>query len=77
MSKMKFKMFQVLNSKTLSVTKSNEIFQLIFFTEDDGASEDPKLILATEYKIVSQGKDFLMVNKQKQSFSKTLNIIFN
>ncbi|XP_070506786.1 proto-oncogene tyrosine-protein kinase ROS isoform X3 [Chironomus tepperi] len=27
---------------------------------NDGASEDPKLILATEYKIVSQGKDFLM-----------------
>lgn len=42
-----------------------------FFTEDDGASEDPKLILATEYKIVSQGKDFLMVNKQKHLFHKS------
>ncbi|XP_070506789.1 protein sevenless isoform X5 [Chironomus tepperi] len=30
------------------------------YLKDDGASEDPKLILATEYKIVSQGKDFLM-----------------
>jgi len=43
-----------------------------FFTEDDGASEDPKLILATEYKIVSQGKDFLMVNKAKHLFQKII-----
>ena len=32
--------------------------------EDNSEDENPKLILATEYKIVSQGKDFLRVRER-------------